>query len=85
MKPRHATALGTIALVALGALVACTPIEHHTDKQAAMARMTFSPEKCEQVGETYFKCSGEHTLPGASAGGTQWMPIYWGHTGVPRF
>jgi len=85
MNPRHAAALGTIALAVASTIAACTPIEHHTDKQAAMARMTFSPEKCEQVGAVYYQCSGEHTLPGASEGGTAWMPIYWGHTSVPRF
>jgi hypothetical protein len=65
MKPRHAAAL---ALVVLGALSACSPIEHHTDKRAAMARMTFSPEKCEQVGEVYERCGGEHALPDANSG-----------------
>ncbi len=75
MRPRHGAARGTIALVVVGALAACTPIEHHTDKQAAMARMTFSREKCEQIGAVYYRCSGEHTLPGASAGGAEWMPI----------
>jgi len=53
MNPRHAAALATIALAVASTIAACTPIEHHTDKQAAMARMTFSPEKCEQVGAVY--------------------------------
>jgi len=55
-----------LPLVVLATLSACSPVEHHTDQQAAMARMTFSPEKCEEVGEVYYKCSGEHALPGAS-------------------
>jgi hypothetical protein len=64
MKFHHAAALGTIALV----MAACTPVENHTDNQAAMARMTFSPEKCETVGAVYSMCGGEHALPDASAG-----------------
>lgn len=67
MQLRHAAALALV----LGTLAACSPVEHHTDKQAAMARMTFSPEKCEQVGEAYGQCGGEHSLPGSSAGLTE--------------
>ncbi len=33
-----------------------------------MARMTYSPEKCESLGPNIGVCNGEHTLPDASAG-----------------
>jgi hypothetical protein len=62
-KPRRAAAL---ALVVLGTLSACSPVEHRTDKQAAMAQMTFSPEKCETVGAVYYTCNSEHSLPSAN-------------------
>ena len=32
-----------------------------------MAQMTFSPEKCEQVGAVYYSCGSEHALPDASS------------------
>ena len=41
--------------------------QHHTDPQAAMGQMTYSPEKCEYTGVLYY-CNGEHALPNASAG-----------------
>jgi hypothetical protein len=57
MKPRHAAAL---ALVMLGTLTACSPVEHTTDKQAAMAHMNFSPERqCEQITAFAVSCPGE--------------------------
>lgn len=64
MKLRHAAAL---ALVITRCLSGCTPAENHTDKQAAMAHMTFSPEKCEPVGAVYRECGGDTTLPGVDA------------------
>jgi hypothetical protein len=64
MKSRHAAAL---ALLVLGTLSACSPVEHHTDKQAAMANITYTPEKCENEGNVY-DCSSEHALPGANVG-----------------
>jgi hypothetical protein len=47
MKPGHTAAL---ALLVLGTLSAYSPVEHHTDKQAAMASITYTPEKCEYEG-----------------------------------
>jgi len=64
MKPRHSAAL---ALLVLGSLSACSPVEHHTDQQAAMAQMTYSPEKCESTGVLLY-CNSEHSPPNASAG-----------------
>jgi hypothetical protein len=64
MKIRQTAAL---ALVMLVTIPACSPVEHHTDQQAAMGQMTYSPEKCEFTGVLYY-CNGEHALPGASAG-----------------
>ena len=64
MNLRHAAALGFLML---GSLPACSPVEHHTDQQAAMAQMTFSPEKCESTGVLRY-CNSEHSLPDASAG-----------------
>jgi hypothetical protein len=65
--------VGSYCLVGAGLFVltmlsACSSGENHTDKQAAMARMTYSPEKCEQVGAVYYTCSGDHSLPDADAG-----------------
>jgi hypothetical protein len=57
-----------VALMLSVMLGACSSEEHHTDKQAAMARMTFSPEKCETVGAVYYTCGGDHSLPGADQG-----------------
>ncbi len=67
MKLRYAAALALV----LGALSACSPVVNHTDKQAAMARMTFSPEECEQAGAVYEECSGEHATPDARLGVTE--------------
>jgi hypothetical protein len=49
-------------------LGACSSEVHQTDKQAAMGRMTFNPEKCESVGAVYYTCAGEHSLPDANQG-----------------
>jgi hypothetical protein len=64
MKPRHAAAL---ALMILGTLPACSPVAHHTDQQAAMANITYSPEKCLAEGNLY-DCSSQHALPDANMG-----------------
>ena len=61
MKLRHAAAL---AFLMLGTLSACSPVEHHTDQQAAMANITYTPEKCFFTG-TYYDCGSDHALPGA--------------------
>ena len=68
MTPPHA-AIVAASLLAV-AIAACSQSAQPTDKQAAMARMTFSPEKCEQVGAVYYTCNGDHSLPDASAGMT---------------
>ena len=57
-----------VGLFILSMLSSCSSGDNHTDKQAAMARMTYSPEKCEQVGAVYYTCSGDHSLPDADAG-----------------
>jgi hypothetical protein len=64
MKSRRAAAL---ALLVLGTLSACSPVERHTDQQAAMTNITYTPEKCEYEGNIY-NCTSEHALPGANAG-----------------
>ena len=61
MKLRHRAAL---EFLMLGMLSACSPVEHHTDQQAAMANITYTPEKCFFTG-TYYDCGSEHGLPGA--------------------
>jgi hypothetical protein len=63
MKP------AALALMALGALSACSLVERHTDKQAAMASMTFSPEKCEPVGPMLSYCGGDRALPSVTESG----------------
>jgi hypothetical protein len=66
MKPRHTAAVALVLLT----LSACSPVEHHTDQQAAMAGINYNPSKCEFAGSIY-DCTGEHALPDANAGVTQ--------------
>src|SRR5689334_12499068 len=65
---RTSVLLVVVLMLNVMMLGACSSEEHHTDKQAAMGRMTFNPEKCESVGAVYYTCNGEHSLPDANQG-----------------
>jgi hypothetical protein len=67
IRVRMRVLLGVVLILNV-MLCGCSSQENHTDKQAAMARMTFSPEKCETVGAVYYTCGGDHSLPGADQG-----------------
>jgi hypothetical protein len=61
---RFALLLATICVLAIG----CSSAAHHTDTKAAMARLNYSPEQCEQIGPSIRNCGGPNSLPGAAEG-----------------
>jgi predicted lipoprotein len=50
-----------LAIILAVALGGCSSETLPTNKQAAMAQMTFSPEKCEEIGATMKQCDGAHS------------------------
>jgi hypothetical protein len=64
------TRMKTVLLGAVICLIAagCSSTVHHTDKKAAMARLNWTPERCETVGLAYYDCGSTHSLPDAGAG-----------------
>jgi hypothetical protein len=65
MKAGYALLLGLAAILA-----GCTATEHTTDKQAAMARMTFTPgQKCEDGQGAASTCGNDHAAVPSSLRG----------------
>lgn len=65
MYARYALAFGLVVMFA-----ACTSTEHTTDRQAAMARMTFTPgQQCEDGQGAWSACGNDHAVVPSSLRG----------------
>lgn len=58
-----------LSVVAALLLMACSSqAAHSTDPKAAMARATFDPTRCEEIGPSVYSCNGEHGDPRQAEG-----------------